>query len=136
MAKSKLELIKDYIATCPLLSGGKIRLDYLEDEIDSYSIDKTPSNPIYKQYKDGGCLKQITFDFVATAPYSALENLANSSFFEEFSEWIETNNRKGILPNIDDVQWIKCTSPDYVLQKVKTVAMYIIQMQLVYKEEN
>lgn len=92
--KSKLELIKDYIATCPLLSSGKIRLDYLDDEIDSYSIDLTPNNPVYKQYADGSCLKQITFDFVANAPYSAIENLVNSKFFEDFSTWIETQNKK------------------------------------------
>lgn len=132
--KSKLELIKDYIATCPLLSGGKIRLDYLDDDIDSYSIDLTPNNPIYKQYAGGSKLKQFTFDFVANAPYSIIENLANSKFFEDFSDWIETQNKSGILPNITDVQWIKCTSNGYILQKSETIATYIIQMQVVYYE--
>lgn len=132
--KSKLELIKDYIALCPLLSGGKIGLDYLDDDIDNYSIDLTPNNPIYKQYADGSCLRQITSDFVANAPYSAIENLANSKFFEDFSTWIETQNRNGILPNIENAQWIKCTSNGYILQKTETIATYIIQMQVVYFE--
>lgn len=132
--KSKLEKIKEFIATCPLLSGGKINLDYLEDEIDSYSIDKTPSNPILKPYTDGGGIYQITFDFVVAAPYSKIENLTNSKFFEDFSGWIREQDKKGILPNIDGAQHIKCTSPDYILQKVKTIAMYIIQMQFTYLE--
>lgn len=136
MAKSNIELIKEFIATCPLLSGGKINLDYIEDEIDSYSIDKTPSNPVLKPYTDGGNLMQITFDFVVTAPYSKIENLTNSRFFEDFSNWIREQDRKGDLPNIEGAQHIKCTSPDYILQKTKTVAMYIIQMQFIYKEEN
>ena len=41
MKKSKMELIKDFIETCPLLEGDKINVDYLKDEIYSYSIDRT-----------------------------------------------------------------------------------------------
>ena len=40
MEKSKMQLIKEWIETCPLLNGGKINVDYLEDEIDNYSLYK------------------------------------------------------------------------------------------------
>ena len=33
MEKSKMELIKEYIESCPLLEGDKINVDYLDDEI-------------------------------------------------------------------------------------------------------
>ena len=49
-----MELIKEFIETCPLLSGGKINVDYLEDDIDSYSIDQTPVNPEINRFVDGG----------------------------------------------------------------------------------
>lgn len=135
--KSDMESIKKYIETCPLLRNGKINVDYLKDKPQSYSIDRTPANPVYKDYKDGGCLKQITFDFTVQAALSsqAIVNLANSKFCEDFMNWIEVNNRNNILPNIKGVQWIKCTSPGYILGKTETTAIYIIQMQVVYRQE-
>lgn len=111
--KSNMELIKEYIETCKLLKNGKINVDYLKDKPQSYSIDRIPTNPIYKEYKDGGNLIQITFDFTVQAPLSsqAIVNLANSKFCEDFMNWIKENNRKGNKPKIKGIQWIKCTSP-------------------------
>lgn len=135
--KSKMELIKEYIETCPLLKNGKINVDYLKDKPQCYSIDRQPTNPIYKEYIDGSCLKQITFDFTVQATLSSqiIVNLANSKFCEDFMNWIETNNRNGVLPDIKGIQWIKCTSPGYILGKTETTAIYIIQMQVVYRQE-
>lgn len=127
MAKSKIELIKEYIEKCPLLKKGKIDVDYLKDDIDSYSIDRTPSNPIVKKYRDGGAIKQITFDFTVQAPLSsiAMENLINSKFCEDFMEWIEKQNKQRILPNIEGVQSIKCTSPRiYFAKNRNTGSLY------------
>jgi len=47
--KSIMELIKEFIETCPLLKGGKVNVDYIEDEIDSYSIDETPNTTILQK---------------------------------------------------------------------------------------
>lgn len=111
--KANMELIKEYIETCPLLNDGKLNVDYLKEGPQSYSIDRTPSNPIYKEYRDGGSLMQITFDFTVQASLSTqvVANLANSKFCEDFMNWIMVNNRKRVLPKIEGIQWIKCTSP-------------------------
>ena len=108
-----MELITEYIETCNLLENGKINVDYLEDDIVSYSVDRTPLNPVYKQYSDGSTLKQIAFDFTVQVPLSsrAIDNLVNSKFCEDFMCWIEVNNRNRVLPKIKGIQWIKCTSP-------------------------
>lgn len=113
MEKSKMELIKEWIETCPLLEGGKINVDYLKDKPQSYSIDRTPVEPLVKPFTDGGGIMQIAFDFTVTSPISnqAIINLANSKFCEDFQEWIKEQNRKGILPQIKGVQEVKCTSP-------------------------
>ena len=134
--KSEMELIKEFIETCPLLKNGKINVDYLKDDINSYSIDRTPVNPIIKQYADGGRIKQIAFDFSVQAPISnqTIINLANSKFCEDFMKWIEEQNKSHNLPEIQGVQKIKFTSPGYILQKTKTTAIYIIQMNCQYYE--
>ena len=136
MEKSKMELIKEWIETCSLLKGGKINVDYLKDEIQNYSIDRTPVEPVVKTFTDGGSIIQIAFDFTVTAPISsqAIVNLANSKFCEDFQEWIKEQNKKGILPKIKGVQEVKYTSPGYILQKTETTAIYIIQMNCQYYE--
>lgn len=135
--KSKMQLIKEFIETCPLLEGDKINVDYLDDEVYSYSIDRTPTQPMAKQFVDGyGGKYQIAFDFTVTAPISSrvVTNLANSKFGEDFMEWIKTQNTLRNLPEIDGAFSIECTSPSYVLQKTQTTAIYIIQMNFTYYE--
>ena len=137
MSESKMEKIKKWIETCPLLNGNKIAVDYLKDDIDSYSIDRTPSQPEVTNFTDGrGGKRQIAFDFSVTAPLSSqvIVNLANSKFCEDFMEWISTQNRLKKFPEIEGAFSIKCTSPGYVLQKTETTAIYIIQMNFTYYE--
>jgi len=111
---SKMELIKEFIETCPLLNGGKINVDYLKDKPQSYSIDRTPVKPDISNFTDGnGGKRQIAFDFSVTAPISsqAIVNLVNSKFCEDFMKWIETQNGSKNFPNIPGAFSIKCTSP-------------------------
>jgi len=137
MSESKMELIKKWIEKCPLLNGGKISVDYLKDKPQSYSIDRTPTQPNVSNFVDGrGGKRQITFDFSVTAPLSSqtIVNLANSKFCEDFMEWISTQNTLKNFPKINGAFSIKCTSPGYILQKTKTTAIYIIQLNFTYYE--
>lgn len=132
---SKMEAIKKWIETCPYLNNGKLNVDYLGDKVYSYSIDKTPTQPRIEKFVDGfGGKYQITFDFTIQLPLSPMiiDNLTNSQFGEDFIEWVETQNRLRNLPNIDGAFSIECTSPNYVLQKKETQAIYIIQMNFTY----
>ena len=48
--KSKMEIIKEFIQTCPLLKDGKVNVDYIKDENDETILDE------YNQYCDEeGC---------------------------------------------------------------------------------
>lgn len=137
MSKSKMELIKEWIETCPYLKGGKINVDYLRDKPQNYSIDRTPTLPDVKDFVDGcGGKRQITFDFTVQASLSSqvIVNLANSKFCEDFMDWISTQNRLKNFPKIKGAFSIKCTSPGYILQKTETTAIYIIQLNFTYYE--
>jgi hypothetical protein len=132
---SKMQKIKEWIETCPLLEGNKINVDYLDDDVYSYSIDKTPTQPQVEKFIDGiGGKYQITFDFTVQLPLSpdVIDNLTNSQFGEDFMEWIDTQNMLDNLPDIEGAFSIECTSPNYVLQKQDTIVMYIIQMNFTY----
>lgn len=134
---SKMEKIKEWIETCPLLDNNKINVDYLDDDIYSYSIDKTPTQPQIERFIDGtGGKYHLTFDFTVLLPLSPaiIDNLTNSQFGEDFIEWITMQNMLDNLPDIDGAFSIECTSPSYVLQKTDTNAIYIIQMDFIYYE--
>lgn len=132
--KSKMELIKEFIETCPFLNEGKIDVDYLKNDINSYAIVQATTTPIVAKYRGGGSLRQIAFDFVVQAPISSrnIDNLANSKFGEDFISWIEEQDDNRNLPKIHNVQHIQCTSPSYILQRTNTQSIYIIQMNCTY----
>ncbi len=134
---SKMQKIKEFIETCPLLDGNKINVDYLDDEVYSYSLDKTPVQPQAQRFVDSfGGKFQIAFDFTVQLPLSPaiIDNLTNSEFGEDYTEWIRTQNSLRKLPDIDGAFSIECTSPPYVLQKTDTQVIYIIQHVFTYYE--
>ena len=134
MEKSKIELIKEFIETCPLLKNGKVNVDYIKDKPQSYSIDETPATTILTQYADGGARNQILFDFSVQANFSILENIKNSKFCDDFTMWIKQQNNKRNLPKIDGIDWIKCLGRGTILQTTETTAIYVIRMQVAYEE--
>lgn len=135
MEESKMELIKEFIETCPLLKNGKVNVDYIKDKPQSYSIDETPVNPILQNYADGGRQIQIQFDFSVQANFSVLENIKNSKFCDDFTNWIYEQDKIGNLPKINNICWIKCTGRGTILQTTETTAIYVIPMQVVYEED-
>lgn len=133
--KSKMELIKEFIETCPLLKNGKVNVDYIKDKPQSYSIDETPVEPVLINFPDGGRRLQIQFDFSVQANFSVLENIKNSKFCDDFMDWIYKQNKTGNLPKINNICWIKCLGRGTILQTTETTAIYVIPMQVVYDED-
>lgn len=133
--KSKMELIKEFIETCPYLKKGKVNVDYIKEKPQSYSIDETPVDPILQNYTDGGRRIQIQFDFSIQADFSILENIKNSKFCDDFFDWINKQRKEKNLPNIDGICWIKCLGRGTILQTTETTAIYVIPMQVAYREE-
>ena len=135
MEKSKIELIKEFIETCPYLKNGKVNVDYIKDKPQSYSIDETPATTVLIAYPDGGSRNQILFDFSIQADFSALENIKNSKFCDDFTDWIKQQDKIENLPKIDGICWIKCMGRGTILQTTNTTAIYVIPMQVVYDED-
>ena len=134
--KSKMELIKEFIETCPYLKKGKVNVDYLKDKPLSYSIDETPVDPVLQNFSDGGRRLQIQFDFSIQSNFSVLENIKNSKFCDDFTDWIYEQNKKENLPKIEGAVWIKCLGRGTILQTTDSTAIYVIPMQLAYEEDS
>lgn len=132
-----IEAIKEYINNCPALKEYNVNVNYLEDDFDSFSIEETPCNPVLKRYIDGSSKRQCQFVFTSKEPYSSdvICNIDNSNFYEEFSNWIETNNKEGIFPLLEEglePTQIKVISSPYVITADEDKAIYQVQMNLIY----
>ena len=133
--KSKMEIIKEFIETCPYLENGKVNLDFIDSDPQSYSLDETPVDPVLNKFRDGGRRLQIQFDFSIQANFSVLENIKNSKFCDNFTKWIYIQDRDGNLPEIDNICWIKCLGRGTITRTSETTAIYSIPMQVAYIEE-
>lgn len=133
--KSNMELIGEFIETCPLLNKGKVNLDYIKEKPQSYSIDETPVEPVLNYFRDGGRRLQVQFDFSIQSNFSILENIKNSKFCDDFMKWIYEQDNKGNLPKINGIDWIKCLGRGTIERTTETTAIYVIPMQVAYIEE-
>lgn len=146
---SIIESIYDYLKTCPFLKTYEdvatiIYVDYSKnDETTTYTINVTPCNPIIKSYVNGDTVNQFLFTISSVENYGDDVNLntANIKFYEDFSKWIRENNKNEILPIMEEDKnptKIKCLTDGYMMNTDSsgTFARYVMQMQLVYDQEN
>lgn len=138
---SIIESLRSYILTFPDLDeNGCLNVDYLGNQAIEYSVEAVPCNPVYQQYTDGGCIKQFLFIFASREFYSADVNqcVENLSFYENFADWIHSNNRAGILPDLDtgkEPVSIEVLTGGYAFDADSNTARYQMQLRLLYEEE-
>ncbi|AUM91509.1 hypothetical protein [Clostridium botulinum] len=115
----------------------RVNVNYLEPNIDTYSIEEIPIEPIIKTYINGDSVRQYAFIFTSREPYGAdvLTNIDNSGFYEKLADEIEQNNNNAILPvletNLEPLE-IKITSTGYAFAVTEDTAQFQIQLKLKY----
>ena len=114
-----------------------ILVDFLGEDAITYTIEPVPVEPIIRPYADGSSLRQYVFQFGSREYYdnSVAQNIGNLDFYEKFKDEIESNNKEGILPNIDGIQSIECLTPGTIQDVQNGTAKYIIQMRITYLKE-
>ena len=134
-----IESIRNYIGNldCMKTFENAINTNVLDGEVNSFSIEEIPSNPIVKKYTDGSTLRQFQFAFCSREPYGQeiIQQIENSSFYEDFSNEIESKNNQGILPiDINGIEpiGIEITSSAYVVATEEDTAMYQINLNFKY----
>ena len=136
-----IEGIRAYMCSCPVLKDGCfLGVDYLGSEPTEYAIETIPTNRIIKKYVDGGSLREYLFLFASRECYGrdVLQNLENSGFFEQFASWIESQNSKGIYPDLGPGKsacGIEALSNGYLFDETETNARYQIQCRIIYYQE-
>lgn len=116
----------------------EINIDFLCKNVNNYSLDKVPTEKVVRKWIYGVEIHRDVYSFKSRKEYSINEinNLSNIGFFEQFEDAIETNNKKGILPDIDEIESIECLNPGTLISTGTNTAIFEITIQITYRKNN
>lgn len=132
-----IESVQKWLKTYNGLKG-RLDVDFLPEDAESYSVDTIPCEEVLKRYKDGGTMKQFQFAVSSRRYYeqNIKNNLSNLQFFEDLTAWVEKKARARELPTMDKERQplkIVVTSTAYpFIVSEDGKARYQIQMRLEY----
>ena len=89
--------------------------------------------------RSGSSLRQYEFVLRSVQDYGAdtLQNLANSTLYEQLAGWMEEQTRKRNFPDLGPgrtVQSIEAQSTGYLMTAAPDVGRYQIQCRMIYYE--
>lgn len=109
----------------------------LSSDVNNYSLDKIPTQKQVSKWIIGTEIKRDVYSFRSRLSYSqdTITNLKNMGFFEDFETAIETNNKNGILPDIENIKSIECLNCATMNYAETNTAEFDIQIQITYWED-
>ena len=139
-----IESVREYISGCPYLDEfTAVNVNYLVDKVKAYSVNEGASyNPIIGKDIIGNEYSQFQFTFDAKFHWNdeVANNVDNSEFFENFSNWLRDNDKNNIFPTIDDnnisVTSINANSNGYIFDTSSDEAIYRISCVMNYTRWN
>ena len=138
---TRIAKLREYLFTIldNLLSSNKyqINANMLSNDINNYSLDKIPTASTIERWINGIELHRDVFYFRSRAAYSqdVINNLSNIGFFEEFESIINSNNEKGILPDIDHIESIRCKDSGSMVSATTNSAEFNIQIEITFRNK-
>lgn len=135
-----IEAVRDFLKTCPILTGERLNVDFLPEEAMAYSVDAVPASPVVKSYIYGGSLRQFVFVFATRAYYGdhVRQQLDNLGLFETFAGWVDAKNRARSFPDLGSgrtPKQLEVTTSGYVFAPGTDSARYQIQCRLLYEQD-
>ena len=115
----------------------QINANMLDNDINNYSLDKIPTSSTIEKWVNGVEIHRDVYSFRSRMACSqnTINNLLNIGFFEKFESIIKSNNKKGILPEINGIQNIECLNCGTMNSSDTNTAEFDIQLQITYREE-
>lgn len=124
------ELNKDYL---------DVNADWLGIEANNYSIDKIPTDSTIENWIIPFSKKKDIYSLRSREYYSSdvINNLQNIGFFEKLEKKINSNNSKGIRPDIKGIEKIECLTAGAFNSADPSgkTAEFSIQLQITYRDE-
>ena len=130
------EYLFEIIDTLTQNNKYQINANMLSNDINNYSLDKIPTDTVVQSWIIPVVVRKDVYSFRSRMAYSqdTLNNLKNIGFFEQFENIIKTNNDKGILPSIDNIESIECLNCGTMNNAGTNTAEFDIQIQITYRD--
>lgn len=131
------EYLLQVIDTLTTNKNYQINANMLSNDINNYSLDKIPTSQVVEKWINGFVRYRDVYSFRSRNAYSqdTINNLSNIGFFENFESIIKSNNKKGVLPNIEGIESIECLNAGTMVSADTNTAEFDIQIQITYREE-
>lgn len=135
-AEKLIEYLYDIIDEIITSENYLINVNFLDNEINSYSLDKIPTASTQKRFITGQRLKQDTYTLRSRFRYTSdqAEQLKNNGFFEVFEDIVERKNDERDLPDINGIQSVECLNCGSVQSTTETTCEMDIQIRITYME--
>lgn len=135
----RISKLRDYLFNIidDLTNNNKYQINAdMLGKVGDYSLDKIPTNTEVERWIIGDIIHKDVYSFRSRKSYSqdTINNLKNIGFFEEFENIIKSNNRKGVLPDIDGIETIECLNCGTLNGVDGTEATFEIQIQITYRD--
>lgn len=133
-----IESLRNWLRTYPPLSTGRLAVDFLPKQAQTYSVDSVPCKEEVRRYLDGSSLRQFLFT-LSSREFKGEDigqNVDNLAFYEGFSTWVLEQNRARRFPQLGEgrtARKIEVTTSGYPFQvDDHGTARYQIQLRLEY----
>ncbi len=133
-----VEAIRGWLRTYEPLSKGRLAVDFLPKQAQTYSVDTVPCKEEIKRYMDGSSLRQFLFTLSSRnfKGENIGQNVDNLAFYEAFSAWVLQQNQTKTFPVLTAGQTarkIEVTTSGYpFFVDEHGTARYQIQMRMEY----
>lgn len=129
------EYLFEVIDTLVTTKEYQINANMLSNDINNYSLDKIPTASEVQRWINGTLRCRDVYSFRSRNTYSqdVINNLSNIGFFEDFEKIINSNNKKGVLPDINQIESIKCLNSGTMVKSEANTAEFNIQIEIIYR---
>lgn len=133
-----IEAVRGWLRTYPSLASGRLAVDFLPKQAQTYSVDSVPSKEEIKRYLDGSSVRQFLFTLSSREfkGEDIAQNVDNLTFYEGFAAWVLNQSRRRQLPELGEgrtAREVEVTTSGYPFQVDEHgTARYQIQLRLEY----
>lgn len=137
---SLIDSVRTFLCGCPYLKDGVFHVDYMGTNPTEYSVDTLPADPVIKKYVDGSSIRQFVFAFGSVEPYGSDvdNNLANSTFYEDFAAWVDKKNKNREFPPLEADKTpieLQAQGAGFLVENLENAARYQVQCRFVYLQK-
>ena len=128
--------LAEYISLCPYLEGSKLRVNYLDKEIGSASLEMATEQKTLRNYADGGRLERMVFVLALREGFGMgdFENQRAVMKCKEIEKWIEKEPwEESAAEIVEDslLVWAKLLKPFRLVRTEGSFARYEAEIEVV-----